>query len=40
MIIFNRRAAFALISCSMVMLFVSFKQAFMTVVLENEYHVA
>lgn len=39
MILFNRRAAFALISCSMVMLFVSFKQAFMTVVLENEYHV-
>lgn len=39
MILFNRRAAFALLSCSMVMLFVSFKQAFMTVVLENEYHV-
>ncbi len=35
----NRRAAFALISCSMVMLFVSFKQAFMTVVLEHSYDV-
>lgn len=35
----NRRAAFALTCCSMVMIFVSFKQAFMTVVLEKQYGV-
>jgi predicted MFS family arabinose efflux permease len=34
----NRRSAFALLSCSMVMIFVSFKQAFMTLELEGQFN--
>ena len=35
----NRRACFGLLSIAMIMIFVSFKQAFMTVVLKTKYGV-